>query len=186
MPGGRGVGAGSVAVLVILVVMLSLSERGSSPDGDGDGSPSAPASRPESGGGSGQSVTADVDRVVDGDTIEVQLGGDEEDVRYIGIDTPESVKPDSPVECFGPEASERNHELVDGQRVRLVFDRERRDVYGRLLAYVYVGDDFINAELVRGGYARTLEIEPNTSRAEQLGRLEQEAADAGRGLWGAC
>ncbi len=136
--------------------------------------------------GAGEPVTVDVSRVVDGDTIEVDLDGTEEDVRYIGIDTPETVKPDSPVECFGPQASERNHELVEGERVRLVFDRERRDVYGRLLAYVYVGDDFVNGELIEGGYARTLEIEPNTSRAEQLAGLQREASDAERGLWGAC
>ncbi len=175
MLGGRGVGAGSVAVLVILVLVLLLGDRESgSGDGSGGGEPA------------GKAVTVDVSRVVDGDTIEVELGGAEEDVRYIGIDTPETVKPDTPVQCFGPEASERNHELVEGRRVRLVFDRERRDVYGRLLAYVYVGDEFVNGELIEGGYARTLEIEPNTSRAEQLGRLEQEAAEAGRGLWGAC
>ncbi len=124
--------------------------------------------------------------VVDGDTIEVELDGEVEDVRYIGIDTPESVKPDSPVECFGPQASDANKELVGGERVRLVFDAERRDVYGRLLAYVYVGERFINAELVRGGYATTLTIPPNDSFAGLFDRLEQEAGNAGRGLWGAC
>lgn len=171
--GGRGIGAGSVAVLVILILVLLLGSRSGS-SGGGDSEPP------------GGSAEADVERVVDGDTIEVYLDGHEEDVRYIGIDTPESVKPDSPVECFGPEASERNHELVDGRRVRLVFDRERRDVYGRLLAYVYVGDELINAELLRGGYAQTLEIEPNTSHAQQFREIESDAAAAGRGLWGAC
>jgi micrococcal nuclease len=96
------------------------------------------------------------------------------------------VKPGTPVQCFGPQSSARNHELVQERRVRLVFDAERRDVYGRLLAYVYVGDEFVNGELVAGGYARTLEIEPNTSMAGRLGRLEAEAGAAGRGLWGAC
>ena len=172
MSGGRGIGAGSVALLVILVLVLLSGNRGSEPD-------------PEAGAGE-RVVGADVTRVVDGDTIEVDLGGAEEDVRYIGIDTPETVKPDAPVECFGPQASERNHELVDGRRVRLVFDRERRDAYGRLLAYVYVGDRFVNAKLIEGGYARTLEIEPNTAHAAQLDELQQQAADAGRGLWGAC
>ena len=124
--------------------------------------------------------------MIDGDTIEVDLDGESEDVRYIGVDTPETVKPDTPVQCFGPEASERNHELVEGRTVRLEFDRERRDIYGRLLAYVYVGDRFINADLVRGGFARTLEIEPNTSRAGPLGRLAAAAGEAGRGLWGRC
>ena len=68
----------------------------------------------------------------------------------------------------------------------LRFDAERRDAYGRLLAYVFLGPRFVNAELVRGGYARTLEIEPNTSEAARLARLEQRASEAGRGLWGAC
>lgn len=131
--------------------------------------------------------TAKVLRVVDGDTIQVDLDGDTEYVRYIGIDTPETVKPDTPVQCFGPEASARNHELVaEGETVRLEFDQEYRDAYDRLLAYVYVGKDLINADLIRGGYARTLEIEPNTARADQMAKLETRAGDAGKGLWGAC
>lgn len=173
MFGGRGVGAGSVAVLVVLVLVLWFGGREDGGAGGGDAR-------------GGATTTAHVARVVDGDTIEVDLDSGEEDVRYIGIDTPESVKPDAPVECFGPEASRRNHELVEGRRVRLVFDRERRDDYGRLLAYVYVGDEFINAELIAGGYARTLEIEPNTAHASELARLQQQAADAGRGMWAAC
>jgi micrococcal nuclease len=76
--------------------------------------------------------------------------------------------------------------LVSGERVRLVFDDERRDAYGRLLAYVYVGDTFVNGELVERGYARTLEIEPNTDLAARLERLERAAGRAGRGLWSAC
>jgi micrococcal nuclease len=102
------------------------------------------------------------------------------------VDTPETVKPGEPVQCFGPEASDFNHELVDGERARLVFDAERRDAYDRLLAYVYVGDVFVNAELIEGGYARTLEIEPNTAQAARFARLEQEASSAGRGLWDVC
>jgi micrococcal nuclease len=96
------------------------------------------------------------------------------------------VKPDTPVQCYALAASHFNERLVEGERVRLVFDAEQRDVYGRLLAYVYVGDRFINAALVRRGYARTLEIEPNTRFAGVFDRLEQEAANAGRGLWGEC
>jgi micrococcal nuclease len=96
------------------------------------------------------------------------------------------VKPGEPVECFGPQASDFAHRLLEGETVRLEFDRERRDVYDRLLAYAYVGDRFVNAELIRGGYARTLEIEPNTRHAEQLARLEADAGAAGLGLWGAC
>lgn len=132
------------------------------------------------------SAGAYVTRVVDGDTIEVRLGGEREDVRYIGVDTPETVEPGEPVRCYGPAASRFNHRLVEGRRVRLVFDRERRDDYGRLLAYVYLGDRLVNAELLRGGLARTLEIPPNDRFADRFRRLEMGAARAGRGLWGAC
>jgi micrococcal nuclease len=131
-------------------------------------------------------VRAEVTRVVDGDTIEVSLDGETEDVRYIGVDTPETVAPDEPVECFGHRASETNADLVEGETVTLVFDRELRDEYGRLLAYVYLGDQLVNAELVRRGLARTLEIAPNTSKASRLDRLAARAGRAGRGLWGAC
>ncbi len=129
-------------------------------------------------------------RVVDGDTIVASVGGEDAYVRYIGVDTPETVKPGTPVQCFGRQASEENHRLVEGRTVRLVFDRERHDVYGRLLAYVYTvrggGSRFVNAMLVRGGYARTLTIAPNTAHAGLFDRLQERAGQAGRGLWGAC
>jgi micrococcal nuclease len=132
------------------------------------------------------SVRARVVRVVDGDTIVASVDGEDQYVRYIGVDTPETVKPDTPVQCFGPRASDENHRLVEGRTVRLVFDREARDGYGRLLAYVHAGGRFVNAELVRGGYARILEIAPNTSHAAALQRLATRAARAGEGLWGVC
>jgi micrococcal nuclease len=102
------------------------------------------------------------------------------------VDTPESVAPGQPVECFGKAASEFNADLVEGEDVTLVFDAELRDRYGRLLAYVYVGDLLVNAELLAQGFARTLEIEPNTSKAPRFARLERRSGAAGRGLWGAC
>ena len=143
--------------------------------------------------GLGPAVSARVVRVIDGDTVEVTIDGTEEDVRYIGIDTPETVKPGSPVECYGPQASAANHRLVEGRTVRLVFDAERRDPYDRLLAHVYTGGRgqpgnprFVNAALVRQGYARTLEIAPNTDHAPQLRRLQAQAGRDGRGLWDAC
>jgi micrococcal nuclease len=125
-------------------------------------------------------------RVVDGDTIEAQIGDRVEDVRYIGVDTPETVKPDTPVQCYGPQASAFNHRLVEKRQVRLVFGVERHDVYGRLLAYVYLHDRFVNASLVRRGLARSLTIPPNDRFAPLFRRLELRAARAGRGLWGAC
>ena len=125
-------------------------------------------------------------RTVDGDTIEVRLGGRLEDVRYIGVDTPETVKPGTPVQCFGHRASDFDRRLVEHHEVRLVFGVERRDVYGRLLAYVYLGHRFVNAELVRRGLARTLTIPPNDRHAALFRGLEMRAARDGRGLWGAC
>lgn len=132
------------------------------------------------------SAYAFVTRVVDGDTIEARIGDRIEDVRYIGVDTPETVKPDTPVQCFGPRASAFNHRLVERRRVRLDFGVERRDVYGRLLAYVHLGDRFVNAMLVRRGLARSLTIPPNDRFAPLFQRLELGAARAGTGLWGAC
>jgi micrococcal nuclease len=129
-----------------------------------------------------------VTRVVDGDTVHVALAGRDETVRYIGIDTPESVKPGTPVQCFAEAASAANHRLVDGQAVRIAYDVERHDRYGRLLAYVYRVRDgtFVNARLVRDGYARTLTIPPNVRFAGRFSALAREAQDAGRGLWRAC
>jgi micrococcal nuclease len=132
------------------------------------------------------SARAYVVRAVDGDTIEARIGDEVEDVRLIGVDTPETVKPGAPVECFGPEASSFTHRALEGQRVRLVFGVKRRDVYGRLLAYAYVDRRFFNAELVSRGLARTLEIPPNTLHRALFRRLELKAARAGRGLWGTC
>lgn len=138
-------------------------------------------------GASGPS-SGPVVRVVDGDTIRVRLAGTEERVRYIGVDTPETVKPGTPVQCYGKAASAFNKRLLSGRRVRLVFDAEHRDRYGRLLAYVYRQPDglFVNAELVRRGYAQTLTIPPNVSHAPEFRALARGARSAGRGLWAAC
>lgn len=128
-----------------------------------------------------------VSRVVDGDTIEVTMpSGKTEDVRYIGVDTPETVDPGEPVGCFGPKASHFNENLVEGKRVRLRFDQERRDYYGRLLAYVYLGSRFVNAELLKRGLARALYYSPNGAHRYQFESIARRAGRAGRGLWGAC
>jgi micrococcal nuclease len=129
-----------------------------------------------------------VTRVVDGDTIKVRMGGDEETVRYIGVDTPETKKPNTPVQCFGKKASAYNERLVDGRLVRLRFDVERRDRYGRLLAYVYRREDglFVNDALVRNGYAMTLTIPPNVAHEADFRVSQRRARDAGKGLWSEC
>jgi micrococcal nuclease len=137
----------------------------------------------------GSSTTdARVLRVVDGDTILVAVGARQERVRYIGVDTPETVKPHTRVQCFGKRASAANRRLVDGREVRLVADVEARDRYGRLLAYVYRANDglFVNEALIRGGYATTMSIAPNVRYADRFAALARQARDAGQGLWSAC
>lgn len=124
-----------------------------------------------------------VARVIDGDTIEL-VGG--EKVRYIGIDTPETVKPDAPVECFGEEASRENRRLVEGKLVSLERDISDRDRYGRLLRYVFLEDGtLVNGVLVRGGYAYASSFPPDVARQESFREAERDARAEGRGLWNA-
>jgi micrococcal nuclease len=145
---------------------------------------------PGSGGGAGQaSGDATVVRVVDGDTVVVELGSAEETVRLIGIDTPETVAPDQPEECFGAEASARLAALLPpGSAVRLSRDVEPRDVYDRLLAYVEAGGDggLVNLSLVADGYAVADHHPPNTAHRDALDAAERAARSGGLGLWSAC
>lgn len=122
--------------------------------------------------------------VVDGDTIKVLLDGREERVRYIGMDTPETKNPARPVEWMGKEASAKNEELVGGKTVLLEKDISETDQYSRLLRYVYVGDLMVNAELVRLGYAHAYTTPPDVKYQNLFLRLQREAREAGRGLWG--
>jgi micrococcal nuclease len=141
--------------------------------------------------GASQHLTGRVVRAVDGDTLEVAIdGGPTETVRLIGVDTPETVKPDTPVQCFGPQASAFEHEHVEGRRVRLLTGVEPRDYYGRLLAYVWIGTRpdarFLEAELLRRGLARVLTFHPNDRFAHRFELIAQKASKAGKGLWNAC
>ncbi len=124
-------------------------------------------------------------RVVDGDTIHVRLGDRVEKVRYIGVNTPEVHHPRKGEEPGGREAAAMNRQLAEGQRVRLELDVRTRDRYGRLLAYVWVGDTMINAELVRRGYAQVMTVPPNVRHQALFLRLQRDARAAGRGLWAA-
>ncbi len=127
--------------------------------------------------------------MVDGDTIVVRIAGAEEPVRLIGIDTPESVDPRSPVDCFGLEASEATKALLPPSTpVRLVRDVEARDRYDRLLAYVYRDDDgiFVNLHLAEQGFADVATFPPNVAHTDAFIAAVAAAREAGRGLWGAC
>lgn len=124
-----------------------------------------------------------VTRVIDGDTIEIEGG---ERVRYIGIDTPETVDPRKSVQCFGVEASAKNKEMVLGKMVRLEKDRTDRDKYHRLLRYVWVDDVLVNLELVKQGFAYSYSYPPDIQYQDRLVRAQQEAREAKRGLWNLC
>ncbi len=124
--------------------------------------------------------------VVDGDTIRVERGGSTDTVRLLGVNTPETHHPTKPVECYGPEAADYTTARLLGRNVRLEDDVEHRDRYGRRLAYVILGGDRFDDELVRLGYARLLVIEPNHAHARTLLREELDARRHARGLWGAC
>lgn len=129
---------------------------------------------------SGPVAAERVARVIDGDTIVLEDGTK---IRYIGVDTPETVHPTQPIEFMGKQASAYNEVLVLNKDVRLEYDVERLDKYGRTLAYVYVDDLFVNAELLRAGFAQVLTIPPNVRYSEFFVASQQEAREAGRGLW---
>src|SRR5215831_5176098 len=128
-------------------------------------------------------IEGTVVRVVDGDTIYVQLADRVEKIRYIGVDAPELHHPLKGEEPGGREATAVNRRLVAGRHVRLELDVRTRDRYGRLLAYVWVGDTMINAELVRRGYAQVMTVPPNVKYQEMFVTLQRQARDAHRGLW---
>jgi len=122
-------------------------------------------------------------RVVDGDTILIEIDGKEERIRLIGVDTPETVHPEKPVEYFGKEASEFTKNMAEGKSVRLEFDLDKRDKYGRLLAYVYLEDGtFLNAEIIKQGYGFAYTRFP-FKYLDDFRQYEKEAREGGRGLW---
>jgi micrococcal nuclease len=127
-----------------------------------------------------------VKRMVDGDTVVLDTG---DKVRLLGVDTPETVHPKKPVECFGKEASEYTRKHLEGKRVRIVFDNPKNDIYkdryGRWVAYIYLEDGVLfNAKLIREGYAHAYTRYP-FSRMKEFRRLEKEARKEEKGLWSA-
>lgn len=152
----RLVGAGAALLLVVMAVQ-------SRPAGGDDG--------------------AEVTRIYDGDTIEALVSGRSQKIRYIGIDSPEMSDSREAVLEMARAATEANRRLVEGRIVRLEYDVQTRDTYGRLLAYVWIGDTLVNEVLVRDGYAAARSFPPNVRYQERLRAAQQDAQDAGRRLW---
>jgi micrococcal nuclease len=127
-----------------------------------------------------------VTRVVDGDTIHVEIAGKDYRLRYIGMDTPETVDPRRPVGCYGAEASERNRQLVEGRTVGLEKDVSETDSFGRLLRYVWVEDEMVNEALVEEGYALAATYPPDVRYSGVFASLQAQAREGKRGLWGSA
>ncbi len=129
---------------------------------------------------------AHIVRAVDGDTLVIKFNDKEDRVRILGINAPESVDPDRPVQCFGPEASKRMHELADKKIVTLIRGDEDRDAYGRLLRFVEVDGTDIGAEMISGGYAENYCDHFPHPRCSEYDVLQKTASEAKVGMWGAC
>jgi endonuclease YncB( thermonuclease family) len=160
----------SSVLLLILLVSISACQIVI-----GDGSGTTTTTAPIDTGSVPQGDSAVVTRIIDGDTIDVEMNGTVYRVRYVGVNTPESDEP-----CYG-DATDANAALVDGQTVTLVRDHSNTDRYDRLLRFVYVGSIFVNAELVRLGYAEAVLYEPDDGFHDEFVRLEQDATNAGFG-----
>ena len=135
------------------------------------------------GNSSANLIQYEVIRVIDGDTVELANG---ERLRYNDIDTPETVHPSKPIECYGPEASAKNKELVEGETILVELGNPEKDRYGRLLGYVYIDDLFVNAELVRGGYAEVNSYGNPGSKIAELINIERDSKLKSTGLWSSC
>jgi micrococcal nuclease len=177
-----------VVSLVVAATACGASTGGADPGSAGpavaEGSETDPQSGPDLANPPG--VTAVVSRVVDGDTFEVRLSGETVDVRLIGIDTPESVIPGEPVECFGTESSGFTERRLERKEILLEFDVERVDTFGRTLAYAWTGRQLFNEELVRKGFATVATYPPNVAHVERLVEAERRARHNGLGIWDAC
>lgn len=168
----------AVATLVLLVVLIAARQWRDAQPPRTTSTPSTPASPPSA---NERPTLVRVQRVVDGDTL-LLVGG--ERVRLIGIDTPESVKPDTPPEPFGHAASRFTKQLAEGRDVRLEFDRHREDQFGRTLAFVYVGDLLLNEEIIRQGFSRAeTRFNFRSDFQRRFVAAEKEARAARRGIW---
>lgn len=179
-------------MLVALVLLVGGSIGSDEQEQDGGGSPSGAAvdtratttEMPSASADALGKLQAKVARVIDGDTIQLSDG---QTVRYIGVDTPETVAPNQPVACYGHEASEKNKELVEGKTVYLEKDVSETDRFQRLLRYVYLETgEMVNELLVRDGYAQVATFPPDVKYEQRFLEAQRTAREANRGLWGAC
>jgi endonuclease YncB( thermonuclease family) len=186
---GPVVGRARLAAVALLLAVVAAGcgvglEEGGPPGGAPAGLATSRAERAAWPDPPRDAVRAEVRRVTDGDTFVAEVGGRGERVRVIGVDTPESVAPDRPVEPYGRQASAFAERALEGATVHLAGDAEPRDRYGRMLAYVWLADGtFWNALLVAEGYAQQLTIPPNVTYAGLFRRLAAEARREHRGLW---
>jgi micrococcal nuclease len=182
----RPAGVALRAALAALIAAAGCSQGGTDDRGDdevGDGDGGDDSDDGPSGGNAdcGPGGSGTVAQAIDGDTIELSSG---ERIRYLLVDTPEST---TDVECYGPEAAQFNADLVEGEEVSLSYDQECVDDYGRVLAYVSLGDREVNSLLVERGFGCALYIPPNgQDRRDEFESLQAAARADGRGLWGAC
>lgn len=131
-----------------------------------------------------ESVKVTVDRVVDGDTFVTYIDGEKTRVRMIGVDTPESVHADESRNTrWGKKISKWVKKQLTGKEVKLVFDKERLDQYGRTLAYVYLGKMMFNKTLLKKGYARAVYYAPNGAHRKEFNKLQKKAKKAKKGFW---
>jgi micrococcal nuclease len=150
------------------------------------GDPHAPVSPSPSGASQGRAL-ATVTRVVDGDTAHVLFRGRDVTLRFIGVDTPETVAPGQPIECYGPEASQFTTRQLTDQQIRLGFDVDRIDPFGRTLAYLWMHDgSLFNETLVRRGFATVATYPPDTRYVQRFEAAQRVAKATERGLWGVC
>ena len=131
---------------------------------------------------SGNSNEYKVKEVIDGDTVTIK--GFDTSVRYLGIDTPEILTEYSPGDPLAEKARDLNRRIINGKKVRLEFDKQKYDDYGRLLANVFVDNTFVNEEIVRSGLARALIIKPNEKYASRILEAEKRAKGERKGIWG--
>ncbi|WP_442603881.1 thermonuclease family protein [Paenibacillus sp. KN14-4R] len=124
-----------------------------------------------------------VERVVDGDTLQITMNGSKEKLRLIGVDTPETKKADTPVMFWGEEASAYTKKRLEGKTVELEWDVERKDQYGRYLAYVWIDKEMFNRTLIQESYGRMVTFPPNVKYADTFKKDQEQARKKGNGLW---